>query len=349
MTGEEVWDGTARLIDRAGSLEALRAHGLHLLASERWRELGADVPRDLALDELLAVQRAADAAGVLRAARTAYDGEIVLLKGPEIAAYYPSPTSRPWGDLDLLVADAERAHENLRSSGFELVGSHDDAHYDGLHHLKPLRLPGFLPTVEVHRRPNWVSWAEPPSTKELISAAVPAAVGVPGIGCLPPTEHAVVAAAHAWEERPFRRLLDLIDVSAMAASSSRRETLQLAERWGLSRMWKSTMAAADALLYGAGTPWSLRTWGRDVRHVRCGTVLEDHIRLWFSPFWCLPPHRALLATLVAVGHDLTPAPTETWANKLTRARAAVLHPMRATIEHAHEIGPQGIQPRFKRR
>lgn len=58
----------------------------------------------------------------------------ILLKGPAVAArYYPRPELRPYGDIDLLVRDAdeERTHELLEARGFELTGG---GHDDPLHH-----------------------------------------------------------------------------------------------------------------------------------------------------------------------------------------------------------------------
>ena len=54
MTDEFVWEAVYRLLDGTSDFEALRAHRLHLLAGRRWRELGEEIPTELAQDERLA-------------------------------------------------------------------------------------------------------------------------------------------------------------------------------------------------------------------------------------------------------------------------------------------------------
>src|SRR5439155_7970156 len=239
----------------------------------------------------------------------------------------------------------------LVASGFERVGAFDDDYYyEGLHHLRPLRLPDHpVPVIEIHRRLSWVNWLEPPRAEELFSVAVPAACGVPGLLGLPPGAHALVLASHSWGERPLRRLLDIIDVAAVAAADSRDGANTLAARWGLSRMWKTTLAAANAVLFDERTPWSLRMWARDLPSARDRSVFEDHLRRWLSPFWALPPHRAVAAALQALVEEVSPASNETWGNKLGRVREALLNPWRPSAEHAGRLGREGVQPRHRRR
>lgn len=344
-----LWEGVGELIDRAASPLDLRAHGLHLLASERWRTHGRDVPAELGMQELIGIQRTVDAQEVLRRARDAYDGTIVLLKGPEIATRYPTPALRPFSDIDLLVDDAERAQRALVDAGFAPIGPAGDSYYDGLHHLRPLRLDQRLPFVEIHRRPNWIEWIDPPSTPELLETAVASSTGVDGLLALPPAHHALAIAAHSWGERPLRRMLDLLDVELLIAETDRAEVDRLAEAWGLDRLWSTTLAVADALFIGGERPWPLRLWARDLERARSRTVVEDHLRRWLSPFWALPAHRAVAATLIAVHRGLVPAPGESWSNKLARMREALTHPGRSTEAHRRALGPQGVQPWLKRR
>lgn len=345
----DLWSGVDRLIDRADSLGDLRAHAIHLLAAERWRRSGRTVPDALAIEELVAEQKVTAATAILRSARASYDGRMVLLKGPEVAALYPARGLRPSVDLDILCEDADRAQRALLGAGFVATGPFHESYYDGLHHLKPLRHPDhFMPKVELHRRPNWVDWCDPPATAELLAAACPGAAGVPGVLGLPAAQHAVVMAAHSWGERPLRRLLDLIDV-AVASAGHREDASAQARAWRLPRLWGTTAAAIDALLFGAPEPLALRLWARDLADVRDRTVFEDHLRRWLSPFWALRPHRAVAAAAVAMSRELTPAPTETWASKLNRARQAALHPGRARAEHARRLGVEGVKPRLKRR
>lgn len=347
--GEGLWAGVDRLVDRADSLVDLRAHALHLLAADRWRRTGRTVPHALAIEELVAAHKTAAAAAILRSARAAYHGQMVLLKGPEVAALYPSPVLRPSGDLDILVEDAEQAQRALTAAGFVPIGPFDESYYEGLQHLRPLQHPEHpVLRVELHRRPNWVDWSEPPDTAELLETAGPGAAGIPGVLALPAPLHAVAIAVHSWGVRPLRRLLDLIDVAAVS-EGCRDEAYAQARAWRLPHLWRTTRDAIDALVFGAPEPLSLRLWARDLADARARTVFEDHVRRWLGPFWALPPHRAVGAAVVAVARDATPAPTETWGSKLGRTREAVLHPRRAQAEHARRLGPEGVKPRLKRR
>ena len=344
----ELWRGVDRLIDRGSSLADLRSHGLHLLAARSLRGRGIPVPDQLAREESAAGRRELAASVVLTRIRSSYDGRMLLMKGPEVAARYP-PGCRPFGDLDILAEDPELAQRTLVEAGFEQIGF-DDPYYDGLHHLRPLRFPEApSPIVEIHRRPNWVEWVDPPPNRELFAAAVPSVCEVAGFLALAPPHQALALAAHSWIEMPLRRILDLVDIVAVAPPGpARREARALASRWGLERIWDTTVAAADSLIFEAPTPLALRVWARNLHQVRDRTVLENHIRRWLSGFWALPPAGAAKAGLVAVARDLRPAPTEPWTSKMRRAREAARNPSRPAADHALRLGREAKRPRFKR-
>jgi hypothetical protein len=346
---ESLWSGIHRLVDRVDSVQGLVAQRLHLIAIRHWRQTGREVPDELAFEEMAALQRVHAAREVLRRVREAYDGRIILLKGPEAASYYPAPEMRPTSDLDLLAEDPEAAQRALLAAGFQKLGPYEDEHFDGLHHLRPVGLPPHVTFVEVHRRPNWDLWSSPPQTRELFDVAVEGNSGVPGLLALPPAHHALVLTGHSWGERPLRRILDLVDLAAVAAPADDAEIERLARTWGMLRMWRTSTAAADALFHQGPATVPLRVWARDLLEVRDATVFEGHVNRWLGTFWALPPHRALLATLTALVHDVTPAPGETWAGKLARIREALLHPSRPAEEHARLLGPEAVRPRFKRR
>jgi hypothetical protein len=350
LSRPDIWAGVDRLIDRAPSRAALRAHGLHLLAARRWRELGLELPDEVAHAEHAASCLTLTAPLVLRRVRDAYDGQLIVLKGPEVAVHYPD-ACRPSWDLDILADNPESAQRALLSAGFEPLGSLEDGYYAGLHHLRPLHLPGSpVPSVEIHRHPNWLEWSHPPKNSELFAAAVPGSLEIEGLLALPPSHHALVLAAHSWVETPLRRILDLIDVLAESSAEPDREAMRaLARRWGVDRVWSTILAAAEALVLDTAVPWSLRTWARNLREVRDRTVLENHIRTWMSPFWALPAHTALKATAVAVARDVTPAPEESWGDKLGRAGKAIRNPSRADAEHARVLGAAAHKGRFTRR
>lgn len=346
---QDLWRGTERLIDRAPSLADLKAHRLHLLAARLWRKRGIALPEQLVREERTAACQVLMASAALERVRESCDDRLILFKGPEAAHHYP-PACRPYGDLDVLAEDPERTQRALIAAGFEPMGF-DDSYYEGLHHLRPLRPPGLPgPLVEVHRHPNWLGWAEPPSAEVLFAAAVPSLPHPDGYLALPAAHHSLVLAAHSWSELPLRRILDLVDVLAVAPSGDgRAEVLELAEEWQMTRVWEATLAAAEGLLLGAPASSAVLTWARNLAEVRDRTVLENHLRRWVSAFWAMPAGAATGASLLAVARDLTPVPAESWANKLRRAWEAVRNPLRSATAHSQALGGEAHRARFKRR
>src|SRR5437763_383951 len=148
----DLWDAVDRLVDRSPSMADLQSHGLQLLAADRWRRLGRAVPADVAVEELWAAAKTAATDEILARVRAACEGRLLVLKGPEVAAHYPTRTLRPSADLDILAEDATETQAALVAAGFERVGAFDDDYYEGLHHLRPLRLPDHpVPVIEIHR------------------------------------------------------------------------------------------------------------------------------------------------------------------------------------------------------
>lgn len=345
---DEIWTGVDRLIDQAPGLAGLRAHRLHLLAAKRWRHLGRGIPDELSREETVAAAVSVTATQVLSRVRAAYDGQLVLLKGPEIADRYPAPNARSFVDLDILAEDPDQAQKALLAAGFKACGKEDN-YYDGLHHLRPLYYPTYpVPLVEIHRRPNWVEWGDSPEAAELFEAAVPA-TSAPGLLALPAAHHSLVIAAHSWIELPLRRLSDLVDFLAVGIAADQREVEELAIRWKIDRVWNTTRAAAEALILGEGDPLSLRLWARNLRAVRDRTVLQEHVRRSASPFWALPARRAVVESARSLVRDATPTPPETWASKLRRTRQAILNPSRPATEHRRQLGGEAYKSRLRRR
>lgn len=340
-----VWDGVYRLVDRAPRLSDLRRHGLHLLAARRWHRLGREVPLDLRRQERAAAIFSLVATNLLGRIRAICDGPIVLMKGPEVAARYPDPALRPFRDLDLLLPDAPAAQRALVAAGFEPAG--DPELYVGIHHLRPLLWPGLPLLVELHERPKWLEGAQPPPTQELVARALPSATGVDGILTLRPAEHALVLAAHSWAHVPLGRIIHLIDIAAMAEEVDANELASVAREWGMTRVWRSTSAAADAVLLGRRTPTSLRTWARNLVAVRERTVLGSHLESWLSPWWALPSRQALPATASAVADEFRPRPDETWRMKLRRTGHAFRDAFERTSDHDEALERAGVPPRPK--
>lgn len=333
----ELWSGVDRLIDAHGDLRDLEAHRLHLLAARRLRERGLAVPDDLHDDERAAAIQALTTPLALERVRAAFDGPIVLLKGPELAARYPDPVLRPSTDVDILVLDAEHAQRSLLDAGFLPLGDDDDASYRTAHHLRPLVEPHLGVKVEVHRRPEWVKWTGAPTAEELVALAEPSRVDVDGLSALPAAYHAAVLAAHSWSTLPLRRLLDLVDLEVLLLETDRPAVTAAAGRWGVDRVVATMIAAADSVILGAPRSWPLRTWASDVAAAREATVFRTHVRRLAGPFWALPPHRAARVAGRVLVHEVLPAPGESWGEKLRRVGLALGSPFRRRSEHERRL------------
>ncbi len=186
----ELWARVEEIISGARSIEALRHHGVELIAANLWRRQGLPVPAELRTDEHAAALKALGVPVVLKHARAAYDGALVLMKGPEVGARYPAPTLRPFCDLDLLVDEPAAAHRAMVAAGFLEAG--EPARYERAHHLRPLAWPGVPLFIELHREPNRPAWIAPLDTAELLELTQPSATGVPGLLAPVPAAHAVL-------------------------------------------------------------------------------------------------------------------------------------------------------------
>jgi hypothetical protein len=327
------------MIDRAGASADLEHHGLHLLAARRFRTLGRPVSNRLIAYERTVAAILLATPAVLKRIRAAYDGDLMLFKGPEVAAAYPDPALRPYSDVDLLASDARAAQAALIAAGFEPLG--DERRYAVLHHLRPLRLPGLPLLVEVHHAPKWPHGHEAPSTTELLASAVPARCGVAGILGLPPAHHAVLLSAHAWGHAPLKHLRHLLDIALVAADAEPSECARLAERWRASHFWEATVAALNGLFGGARSPATLRLWARHLAPVRERTVFEKHLTAWVSPLWGFSPSDGLRECAGAFAADLRPLRGERWRDKLVRTTLALANASLGASQHdalLHELG-----------
>jgi hypothetical protein len=332
-----IWETVDRIVDRAPTLEDLYAHHLELLAARRWRELGRPVPELLATEARVNLLVTLAARPLLEQTRASYDGPLLLMKGPEVAALYPDPATRAFRDLDLLVPDAREAQAALLAAGFEETG--DPALYEGIHHLRPLRWKSLPLILEIHDRPKWVSWSRAPETAELLAAGAPSRTGVSRVLTLPPAYHALVLAVHSWAHEPLRRLRDLVDLAALLELADTGEVELLARKHGLGRLWRTSAAAVDATFEGGRRPVSMRTWARNLHAGRDRTVLESHLSRWLAWFWVLPPARALSRMCSSLVRDARPEPGETWSTKLRRSRRALFGLHTRRTEHEESLGP----------
>jgi Uncharacterised nucleotidyltransferase len=336
-----LWASVDRLVDLTPTTADLRTHRLEPLAARRLRAPGHEVPQELLAEERSAAVATLAAPVLLERVRAACDGPLLLFKGPEVAARYPDPALRAFKDLDLLVPDAEAVQQALVAAGFQPIG--DPSLYVGIHHLRPLALPGFPLAIEVHSQPKWPANLRPPSTEELFASAAPVALGVSGVLAPSPAHHALLLAAHSWAHEPLRRLRDLVDVAAMMQGLDHFELSRLSRAWNVERLWATTVAAIAALFYGSPAPLALRLWARNLLKTRERTVLENHLERILSNFWILPAPTALGELVSILAHEVRPAPGEAWADKWSRSGQALRNALRRRSEHeaALERRPPG--------
>lgn len=323
---------------RAPRPSDLRFHGLDLVSPAAVARAGVPDVTTLAARRTSAATSLI-APLVLQRVLAAVDQRVVLMKGPEIAAYYPDPLQRRYRDLDLLVDDAAAAWSSLVDAGFEPTG--DPALYVGIHHLRPLYAPGLPLMVEIHHEPKWVDGAAPPAG-ELLETAVPSATGIPGLLAVEPTRHAVAVAVHAWAHTPLGHLGRLVDVAALAAGVERGLLRQVARAWGVERLWRTTEESVDSLFHGSRRPFAGHVWARHLWRARERTVLERHLQNWLAPFAAAPPADAARTTGRWLRTQLSPAPDETRADQIRRSTIAVRDAFKRVSEH--DAGTGGREP-----
>jgi len=329
-----LWKRVDALVDAAPSLAAIEAHGLSMLAAQRWRALGREVPSSLGERDRVTTARLLAVPILVERVRSAYDGPIVVVKGPEVASYYPNPGLRPFGDLDLLVPDAAAAQAALERAEFVPVSDPDA--YAGKYHRVPLALPGHPLHVELHQHPKWPRGLAPP-TDALFRVAVRPQCGLEGVLAPPPAHHALVLAAHSWAHEPLRRLLDLIDIAAVLEDVDRANVRSLADEYGLRRLWSASEAAMDALLGDGGRTFPLRTWARNLPEVRERTVFESHLTRWISDFSAVSPLLAARRIGFTIRRELGLAQGETVRSKLNRTARAIRNARRTRSEHERSL------------
>jgi hypothetical protein len=273
-----LWPGLDCLIAAAPPTANYHAHGIGPLVAWRLREQGEPVLEALQESVRRSAYAAVTAAPLLQRIREAVSGPIIVLKGPEIAAAYPSPALRPYGDLDLLVPNLERAEAELLSAGFKCTGSEHDILPNYIHDL-PLRFAHLPLAIELHRRPGWLSWMHAPSNDALFHIAVPSATGVDGVLALPPVEHTLFLAVHSWRHGPYHSLLHLIDIALMREQTDPGALAHTAQAWGLQNLWNRTTATIDRLFYdGTEKPDPLDAlWSRHLNQIRPRTRWEYYL------------------------------------------------------------------------
>ena len=331
-----LWAAVEALVARAPSLADLYSHRLELFAARQLRASGQDVPEDLLARERRAAISALTAPLLLARVRAAFDGPLVLIKGPEVAARYPDPTLRSFGDVDLLTPDAHAAQAALLAAGFVEVG--DPELYVDIHHLRPLALPELPLVVEIHSRPKWVAGLRAPTVEDLLVDAVPSLGGPEGILAPAPAKHALLLAAHSWAHEPLRLLRDIVDFAAVSREADGDELRAVAATWGVARLLRSTDEAAHAVLRSGAQPRSLRLWAQNLGLARERTVLENHLQRWLSDFWVLSAPAALKRWPAILKNEVLPDRGEPWRRKLARTALAIRNARRRRSEHDDEAG-----------
>jgi hypothetical protein len=328
-----MWERVEKIVDGAPSVAALRHHGVELVAARVRREGGRAVPRELREDERRAALRALAAPVLLKRVRAAYTGPLVLMKGPEVAAHYPRSGVRTFCDLDLLVDDPYAAHRALKAAGFIEVGP--PARYHGVHHLRPLAVPDLPLFVELHREPNRPRWLPSLPLADLLELTEPSATGVTGLQAPVRAVHALLIAAHGWAHEPLRRLLDLIDIGVLLRDGDRALAHELAHRWGLQRVWATTLGAMDGVLGGRRQGLAARVWARHLVAVRERTVFETHLTRWAGPVHGLPGTRlrALGGGTLIFSEAARPREDERWADVIRRVSLAMADASRPQSQH----------------
>ena len=141
-----------------------------------------------------------EAERVLKFVHDSTDHRFVMIKGLGLAALYPDPSLRHFGDVDLLSASAVDAQHDLLAAGWESKPTPgfdvDPTRNDELHQLCPLTYPGVPLPLEVHRHPNWPRWSDPPPAQTFFADACPI-TGLVRISAPSVEHHALIVLAHA--------------------------------------------------------------------------------------------------------------------------------------------------------
>jgi hypothetical protein len=333
-----LWAAVDELVAQAPGIGALRHHRLDLLAARQRRARGLEVDPRLRDAERMAAARAMTVRPLLSLLRSAVDVPLILMKGPEVAAAYPSAECRGFADLDILTPDADAAFGALRRAGFMETGICDAGH-----HAPPLVWPGMPLKIELHSTLKYVDRLSAPATDELLELTRPSRTGVEGMEGFVPAAHAVLLAAHAWAHGPLQCLGQLIDVAAVLTEADRESAEELAQRWGCQRLWHTTSFAIDALLGRRALPLPMRTWARHLLSSREPRVVERSLARIAGPAWALPRHRVPAGVGAEVMQLLRPYRWETRGDQLARSSQALRHPLKLVSElREHEDRERGL-------
>ena len=280
------WEGVARVLGRASSLEASaptdstcsRRRGCKSSdgrSRTSWRPL-----------QRARCARAPLARALLSLIREVCEGPILVFKGPEIAAVYPSPWLRPYARRR--CARADDACRRAPAARRRLPGGRAD---DEL---------GCAPSRPAPRRPRvssprWRCTADrsgsrtsghPPSTICSRPRPRPRQESTACWRPRPDTTRCSWRRMHGWSGRSAR-VGDLVDVAA-ARDAAPEEADELARRYGVERIWRTTLGAIEAVLGDNRRTWPMSTWARHRARQRAHGRRDALARL-LEPFYrCAP-------------------------------------------------------------
>lgn len=189
--------------------------------------------------------------------------------------------------------------------------------------------------IELHRNPGWLNWQRHPSNADVFARAVPSGTGVDGILAMPPTDRALLLAAHSWRHGPYYSFIHLLDLALARAEVDQGALLPLARAWGLEGVWRRLDRAIDAVYFGEpGWPTGIdRVWSRHLLAMREQTLLEYYAGFWLKGL--VAPDVTSRATAVAtdVRFSLTAHPWQTRSGKIRRIGQAARRSLRPHSEH----------------
>lgn len=325
------WRNIQQIVERLPE-SSLGSHGVHLIAAAQWRQRGIDVPTAYQEAERVRAIQAPAALLLIERVRATVPGPIVLMKGPELALRYPNPALRPFGDLDLLVQDAELAQQLLVDREFERAGN--ELKFRDKHHRAPLSFRSLPLTLELHDNPGWLSWMTPASPTELFAEAIPSSLGMDGIMTLAPHHHALFIAAHAWRHGPLGCLIHLIDLVMMTKDQDPDELAELAECWGMGPVWRSSVVAIEALFdeAPAGNGF-VRYWITQLRDGHVRNMREHYVGQLLAPLWAPTMSGRVAGEIVTIRDMFAPRPDQEWRDKLLLGRRVVANRRKTLHEY----------------
>jgi hypothetical protein len=318
----ELWSRINQFTDFSisrSSVETLIYHGIGLLAAERLHVTGQPVPPLLQSERETATMVHLAGRALMQRIRDTIDGPMLLIKGPEIAAAYPHPNLRSYGDLDILVADSGKAKSALLARGFEEVNDYQFAHTQ-----RPLRWPGCPVLIELHHMLPWLTWMNTPPIDVYFERATPSGTATDGVTTLPKVDHTLLIAAHSWRHSPLRRVGDLIDIAVMAEDLESSELAARAGQLNMAGVWSTTTRATEAVLaQDSSLSFPLRTWARHLLPPGERSVMQIHTAVWLGALWAPTLMDKRKALVQAWTNEFQPMPGEPWIDKFGRIRRAV--------------------------